>query len=444
MKGPVVFASALLGILAAFAAPTDLSPNTTDANPVRLFSEEQYNYLYNMTQPERSKVLSESKMETSVFCSGSPLTLSWKNSSGTCTVTVRRLSDGSKFWTGTTSGTSVSVVNLEVGAGYAWTVTDSSGSAEAAFYTRPEPPRLIKAGTMQMMRDLGGWEGLGGCRIRQNQIFRGGPANNGATVDDAARDFFFNVVGLKNEIDFRGEKEAADDGKPIEFDSTGDHVTYQLWEIDYNKIYTKNDLSSGHGANFVRSLKLLMNVGQVGRPAYFHCAVGRDRTGTMAAVLLAVLGVKEDDIVRDYQSSAYEGKDRYDASHLNGGFKSFLANLAKYKSASLSLAENAAEYCKTLGITEEQVETFRKEMLIGYGEPDWWIEKPRFVTATRTTVRAGKSTEVQYTGFETKKGLWYAWGKDGEAKTPWEEADGTPLELAKPNEEDGWKLLVRE
>lgn len=378
-----------------------------------------------------------------VFCSGSPLTLSWKNSSGTCTVTVKRLSDGKQFWTGTTSGTSVSVVNLEVGAGYAWTVTDSSGSAEAAFYTRPEPPRLIKAGTMQMMRDLGGWEGLEGCRIRQNQIFRGGPANNGATVDVAARDFFFNVVGLRNEIDFRGEKEAADDGKPIEFDSTGDHVTYQLWEIDYNKIYKTSELSSGKGANFAKSLKLLMNVGQVGRPAYFHCAVGRDRTGTMAAVLLAVLGVKEGDIVRDYQSSAYKGDDRYDASYMNGGFKSFLVNLAKYKSASLSLAENAAAYCKTLGITEEQIETFRKEMLIGYGEPDWWTEEPHFVTATRTKLKEGKVAEVQYAGFETKKGLCYAWGKDGEVKTEWKEADGTPLELAKPDEEESWELMVR-
>ena len=439
MIGSTVFLA-----FAAVAAPTNLSPNKTAEDPVQLFSEEQYNYLYNMDQPARSSVLKNKQMETAVFCNGSPLTLSWKNSSGTCTVTVKRLLDGSEFWTGTTSGTSVSVVNLEVGAGYAWTVTDSSGSAEATFYTRPEPPRLIKSGTMQMMRDLGGWEGLEGCRIRQNQIFRGGPANNGAAPDDAAKDFFFNVVGLKNEIDFRGEKEAADDGTPIEFDSEGDHVTYQLWEIDYNKIYTKSDLTSGSkGEHFAKSLKLLMNVGQVGRPAYFHCAVGRDRTGTMAAVLLAVLGVKEADIVRDYQSSAYKGEDVYSSSYMNGGFKNFLANLAKYKSTSMSLAENAAEYCKTLGVTDEQIETFRKEMLIGYGEPDWWTEEPRFVTATRTKLKAGKATEVQYTGFETKKGCAYAWGKDGEAKTEWKESDGTPMELAKPDG-DGWELMVRE
>lgn len=32
----------------------------------------------------------------------------------------------------------------------------------------------------------------------------------------------------------------------------------------------------------------------------FHCAAGKDRTGVVAAMLLAVLGVSDDDIVADY------------------------------------------------------------------------------------------------------------------------------------------------
>ena len=94
-------------VLPAVAAPTNLSPDKTAADPVQLFSEEQYKYLYNMDQPARSSVLKDKQMETAVFCNGSPLTLSWKDSSGTCTVTVKRLLDGKQFWTGTTSGTSV-------------------------------------------------------------------------------------------------------------------------------------------------------------------------------------------------------------------------------------------------------------------------------------------------------------------------------------------------
>jgi hypothetical protein len=37
-----------------------------------------------------------------------------------------------------------------------------------------------------------------------------------------------------------------------------------------------------------------------GRAVVFHCAAGKDRTGVLAALLLEVLGVGDDDIVADY------------------------------------------------------------------------------------------------------------------------------------------------
>jgi protein-tyrosine phosphatase len=39
-------------------------------------------------------------------------------------------------------------------------------------------------------------------------------------------------------------------------------------------------------------------------PAVFHCAAGKDRTGVLAAVVLALLGVDEDTIVGDYALTA--------------------------------------------------------------------------------------------------------------------------------------------
>src|SRR5918996_443822 len=35
-------------------------------------------------------------------------------------------------------------------------------------------------------------------------------------------------------------------------------------------------------------------------PTVFHCTAGKDRTGIVAALVLALLGVSEDDIVADY------------------------------------------------------------------------------------------------------------------------------------------------
>jgi hypothetical protein len=39
-------------------------------------------------------------------------------------------------------------------------------------------------------------------------------------------------------------------------------------------------------------------------PLIFHCSVGKDRTGVLAAMLLAAAGVIDEDIVHDYTLSA--------------------------------------------------------------------------------------------------------------------------------------------
>jgi protein-tyrosine phosphatase len=47
----------------------------------------------------------------------------------------------------------------------------------------------------------------------------------------------------------------------------------------------------------------------VNYPLVFHCGAGKDRTGLLAAFVLSVLGVADDDIVKDYSLSAPYMKD---------------------------------------------------------------------------------------------------------------------------------------
>ena len=75
-------------------------------------------------------------------------------------------------------------------------------------------------------------------------------------------------------------------------------------------------------------------------------------------------------------------------------------------------------------------------------KPKYQTETPVFVTATRTRIVSGQRVETQYRGFLTKKGLEYAWGKDGVALTDWVRGDGTPCDLKKPS--DDCELMVRE
>jgi protein-tyrosine phosphatase len=50
--------------------------------------------------------------------------------------------------------------------------------------------------------------------------------------------------------------------------------------------------------NLVTALEVLSWAGE--RPTVFHCAVGKDRTGVLAALLLRLLGVTEDAVVAAY------------------------------------------------------------------------------------------------------------------------------------------------
>ena len=351
------------------------------------------------------------------------------------TATVR---EGTVVWTGTTSGSSVEVVNLEIGAGYTWTVTDSSkASASATFWTSPEPPRLIKTGEMAVMRDMGGWTGtLGGrqYKVRQNQLFRGGPATG---VDEDAKDFFYNVVGILTELDLRGSGYSG-------FDSASKKLEYVAMSRDTNYKVKKSDIETTNWNNLIKTFEYIFNAAK--RPLYFHCAIGRDRTGVTAELTLALLGVSLEDIWRDYETSSY--KQTSDIVEKGTYFAGYVRDMAAYKKGYSTFNEQVEAYfIEDLGFTKEQIETFRKEMLIGYGEPPeppkptYHVEEPVYVTATRVTFAAGGQTGEQYRGFLTKQGREYAWGKDGEALTEWVHGDGTPCDLKKPS--DDCELMVK-
>ena len=396
-------------VLPALAAPTNLSPATTAANPVQLLTDFQRTYLYENDYAARAKIMKDGKMnnqaiDEKTFSGGSPVKLSWKGATGTCAVTVRKIAgedgsvaetatvrEGTVVWTGTTSGSSVEVVNLEIGAGYTWTVTDSSkASASATFWTSPEPPRLIKTGEMAVMRDMGGWTGtLGGrqYKVQQNQLFRGGPATG---VDEDAKDFFYNVVGILTELDLRGSGYSG-------FDSASKKLEYVAMSRDTQYKVDPKDVGTTNFKNLIKTFQYIFNADK--RPLYFHCAIGRDRTGITAELTLALLGVSLEDIWRDYETSSY--KQTSDIVEKGTYFAGYVRDMAAYKKGYATFNEQVEAYfIEDLGFTKEQIETFRTDMLINYGEPPeppkptYHVEEPVYVTATRVTLTATKPVSV--------------------------------------------------
>ena len=110
-------------------------------------------------------------------------------------------------------------------------------------------------------------------------------------------------------------------------------------------------------------------------PAVFHCAAGKDRTGVISALLLSLLGVREEVIVADYAatrealdaiverlmaSEGYQGVfEELPPDTLHANPETMVGFLARVRGAFGSMAG----YAREIGIGEADVELLRARMV---------------------------------------------------------------------------------
>jgi protein-tyrosine phosphatase len=71
---------------------------------------------------------------------------------------------------------------------------------------------------------------------------------------------------------------------------------------DLGELYLYRIRQPKFGQGLVDSLELIAD--RNNHPLVFHCSVGKDRTGVLAAMVLAAAGVIDEDIIHDYTLSA--------------------------------------------------------------------------------------------------------------------------------------------
>jgi protein-tyrosine phosphatase len=151
-------------------------------------------------------------------------------------------------------------------------------------------------------RDLGGYATPQGRRVRWGLLYRSDALHH-LTERDVRR--VRDELEVRMVIDLRSGGEVALEGVgslpvppighhhvPLMEATAGEpaHLTEDLGEL-YFGILRKARLRVG------QIVKLLA---ESSHPAVFHCAAGKDRTGMIAAVVLGLLGVREEQIVDDY------------------------------------------------------------------------------------------------------------------------------------------------
>lgn len=237
--------------------------------------------------------------------------------------------------------------------------------------------RMIYTPSVWNVRDLGGWACTGG-RVKYGKIFRGG---NFGSISAADKATIVDWLGVATDIDLRNNSETGS----ITASPLGGSVEYYHQPLDF---YANAVSTSAASARTVAVLKKVMACVAANKPCYFHCMSGSDRTGTIAYLLLSLLGVSQSDKDKEYELTAFsdeaDGKrfrsSNYNVTNGNGWYP-----LIKYFRDTY-IGENDNEkvvaWAVANGITSAEINAFRAAMISGdAGEV---VVPPQEYTVTNT------------------------------------------------------------
>lgn len=175
-------------------------------------------------------------------------------------------------------------------------------------------PRLLEFDNILNARDFGHYKGVGGADLRTGKLFRTAHLNN-AKGDDLEKLRAMDV-GLIVDLRYLSERERQPNQWPdgtstqtLAFDATrtgqAPHEAFMQNDLRAPEDavnYMMNNYAERPGhKGFQKIFKsTLDHMANTGEGVIVHCAAGKDRTGTLVALIQALLGVSEGDIMDDY------------------------------------------------------------------------------------------------------------------------------------------------
>lgn len=194
---------------------------------------------------------------------------------------------------------------LKLGTAYKWRVAakDKSGnlfySDFRKFTTKNEWPRMIKTPSFNM-RDMGGGTNVHGQVIRQGLLYRGQAIPAGNASENYLKSIYIDGLHIRTELDLRGKKECLERRKAWKEKSLEDlfginHIYHEI--IPYHMYHP--DLKN----NMVKIFEELSK--KENYPMYFHCAVGSDRTGTVAFLIDGLVGRSDKHLIDNYELPSF-------------------------------------------------------------------------------------------------------------------------------------------
>ncbi len=161
--------------------------------------------------------------------------------------------------------------------------------------------KRIAIGNLMNLRDLGGYPIVGGGNTRYG-VFLRSDAPISLTNEDKQK---LLEMGIRDTIDLRSQEET--EKQPSSLNHVSDFSYHHCPLSGYFQFFTSEDEIPHSYMEFVERKDTVKNimliVANAPNGVLYHCAVGKDRTGVISAILLLLAGVGVDDILADYQVS---------------------------------------------------------------------------------------------------------------------------------------------
>ncbi|MEU4222511.1 tyrosine-protein phosphatase [Actinoplanes sp. NPDC026623] len=239
-----------------------------------------------------------------------------------------------------------------------------------------DSPRTLPFSSSYNFRDIGGYAGLGERTVRWRRVFRADSLHRLRGDDLEA----FGALGVKTVIDLRRVFEIEEHGRVPEAAGLAYHnlvIEHVDWEsvapsLPHERWLADRYLNFAADGREGLAAALSLIADPDAAPAVVHCMAGKDRTGVVCALTLALLGVSDADIAEDYalteaamasltdylrRSKPEMVQDKYHMYDCPQDAMLLFLNDLRDQHGSVE------KYVREIGISAEQIATMREHLL---------------------------------------------------------------------------------
>ena len=216
---------------------------------------------------------------------------------------------------------------------------------------------MLKIDGLKNVRDLGGWLTPNG-KIKYGLLFRGcelDDTGGGVELTHEGKKELFDRIRIKTDIDLRTD--VGNTKSPI-----GTLVDYNCYPIQPYDTGLKDTITKGLIKSIFEKIEEKLSKSNA---IYFHCQGGRDRTGTLAFLILGVLGVSESDIAKDYELTEFAyASYKADNPNTSRKFAQYVSMVSYIKTFNgVTFNDKIISYLLSIGISQATINNIKSYMV---------------------------------------------------------------------------------